>query len=316
MRIFDFSSAEAYNDLAAVHGSIMAIGNFDGIHNGHRQLLAQLVSMARQENRPATVMTFEPHPRQFFQPTQTPFRLSLWDVKMGLLAATGIDAVFVLPFTAALAACSKEDFMRDILQDRIKPARIIVGNNFHFGHKRSGSAADLQASGFDTIIVQPYCDEQGIAYSSSRVRALIQENKFDDANQVLGWSWYLQGIVQKGDQRGREMGFPTANIPLGDAFHLPYGVYATLVQIADNNDQQWYKAATNIGIRPMFQTNHALIEAHLLDFTADLYGKTLRVRPVAKIRDEQKYTSLDALITQIGHDCEQVRHILNEHRLA
>ncbi len=314
MRVFDFSSP--IPDTA--RNAIVAVGNFDGVHKGHRLLLNLVKDEARKRQVQSAVLTFEPHPRQLFQPDATPFRLTLPQMKLDLLEQAGIDSVFVLPFTPATASLSKDDFMAQILRAQIAPSQIIVGENFHFGHKRAGHAKDLLASGFDTRIAPAFTDDAGQMYSSSRVRDLIRLNDFDAANVVEGWAWYVEGIVQRGDQRGREMGFPTANVPLGATFQLPYGVYATLVQIVDEDgtESPWYNAATNIGIRPMFETKNALVEAHILDFSGDLYGKTLRIRPVSKIRDEMKYTGIDALITQITQDCVKIRHVLAVHNAA
>lgn len=310
MRIFDVSMPVP----AELQRSVIAIGNFDGVHKGHRQLLDMVKMEAKTRGRPAGVLTFEPHPRQIFQPDLSPFRLTPHDVKADVLSSVGVDVMFVLPFNAGTAASTAQNFMDHILRQHMDVAHITVGEDFHFGNKRGGSPATLKENGFTCAVAPPFRDEGGDIYSSSRVRDLIRANHFSQANHLLGWEWYIQGTVQKGDQRGREMGYPTANVALGETFHLPYGVYATLVQIEKNGP--WHKAATNIGIRPMFEAKEALVEAHILDFNGDLYGKAIRIKPVRKIRHEMKFNSLAELITQIGADCDAIRAVLDAPHLA
>lgn len=288
--------------------AVVAIGNFDAVHKGHRILLQRAKDLAAKLGRPFGVLTFEPHPRRLFRPDDPPFRVSPPPVKLWRLDQDSPDAVFVLPFTLETAQLSAEDFIKDILQKRLGTRAVVVGSDFHFGKARMGNAALLQQNGFVCESLDLVKDPHSAVYSASRVRGLLQSGHIDEANNLLGWEWEIWGTVEKGDQRGRELGYPTANVPLGETIHPAYGVYAALVSADDG--ATWHKSATNIGIRPMFEARVALVEAHILDFQGDLYSKTLRIRPVQKIRDEEKFGSLDALIIQIAKDCEKAREIL------
>lgn len=184
---------------------------------------------------------------------------------------------------------------------------MVVGPDFHFGHLRGGSPQTLEQSDLPTTIL-PYVSDGDTKVSSTLVRQLLGEGDVARANEMLGWDWYIEGMVVKGDQRGTAMGFPTANVRLDRTVHPAYGIYASYVQI--EGEDTWRAAATNIGIRPMFEVSEALVEAHILDFTGDIYGKTVRVKPVKRLRGEEKYENLEALIKQIAIDCSNVRKAL------
>lgn len=297
----------------AAQNGVLAIGNFDGVHRGHRKLLAAARDKADTLGAGLFVLTFEPHPRALFRPDDPPFRISPQPVKMRLLEECGIDAVFSLPFDWDFASQSADHFIDRILCQGIKPVHIFVGDDFRFGQLRKGSPATLRNAGYEvTEITKLTCSSaDDEALSSSRIRAALRHGELAKANAMLGWEWYMEGTVIKGDQRGRELGYPTANMALHDTLHPAYGVYAAWVQIAeDGEDSPWLSSATNIGIRPMFEVKVAQVEAHILDFDRDIYGKTLRVKPAAKLRGEAKFDSLDALIDQIAEDCEKARDIL------
>lgn len=291
-------------------GHVIAIGNFDGVHQGHLQLLARARKIADQSKRKLAVLTFEPHPRHLFRPDDPPFRLTSAATKARHLAQGGVDILYSLPFDWDFASLTAEQFINDILRQDLDAAHIVVGYDFCFGQLRKGTPETLEKSGLPLTIVEKI-SANGEALSSSAIRKALQLGKMDEANRLLGWDWEISGIVQKGDQRGREMGYPTANVPLGDVLHPAYGVYATWVRIAeDGENAPWMASATNIGIRPMFAVPIGQVEAHIFNFDRDIYGKTLHIRPVRRLRGEAKFESLDALITQIGQDCVQAREIL------
>lgn len=288
--------------------SVLIIGNFDGVHKGHAALIKQAIEHAKKHHKPVGLLTFEPHPRTLFQSNESAFRITPPALKREKIKETGLDFMIELEFTRDLAQKSADDFVKNILINNIGASHIFIGADFHFGQNRTGNVGTITSHGLSVTSADIVNDDQGQKYSASQARSYIRRGMISQANDVLGWNWEIRGEIIHGDKRGREMGFPTANIPLGDTIHPAFGVYATLVQI--DGEDLWRAAATNIGIRPMFETDHALIEAHILDYEGDLYGKQLRIRPIKKIRDEVKYDSLDNLITQIEKDCKETRHIL------
>jgi riboflavin kinase/FMN adenylyltransferase len=289
-------------------GAVVAIGNFDAVHLGHQALLAEAKRQAVAQNVPLAVLTFEPHPRRIFRADDPPFRVTPLAVKLDRFAACGVEQVYVCPFNWELAALSPEDFTRRILIDQLHPHAIVVGHDFHFGHNRAGNAAFLRQFGLQVTDLDLLSDGHRAVISATRIRGAIQAGHIDEANAMLGWDWDIRGVVGHGDKRGREIGYPTANVPLGETIHPAYGIYATWVMV--EGECIWRKAATNIGIRPMFELQTGLVEAHILDYAGDLYSKVLRIRPVKKIRDEMKFTGLDALVSQIDQDCITAREIL------
>lgn len=305
MRVFDLSSPVPEDAQHAV----VAIGNFDAVHRGHHALLEIARKKAFDQGRPFAVLTFEPHPRRLFRPDDPPFRVTPLPVKLYRFEKSKVEIVYLLAFTWDLAHLCAEDFILHVLKAKIGASDLIVGSDFHFGSNRSGSIKTLQDAGFHCTIIDQIKDAQCGVYSATRIRGLIQSGHIDEANSLLGWEWEIRGPVQGGDKRGRELGYPTANVPLGETIHPAYGVYAGLVQI--EGESSWRPAAVNIGIRPMFAVPTALVEAHILDFSGDLYGKTLRIRPVAKLRDEARFDTLEALKARIGADCDCCRVLLS-----
>lgn len=293
--------------------AVVAIGNFDGVHRGHQYLLAQGKAEAKKRSKPLLVLSFEPHPKQFFDPDCAPFRVAPLGLKSRHLVSEGADAVIILSFNEKLCSMSAEDFVTRILSKSLRAGIVVVGEGFRFGHKRAGDTDLIRSKGIDVLEVPPFEDADGVV-SSTRVRELLRAGDLLGAQDLLGWQWEIEGEVIKGDQRGREMGFPTANIAFGETLCPSYGVYAVEVLIEGGAPftGQWIHGAANIGVRPMFEIEKPLLEVHIFDFSHDIYGRTLRVRPVAKIRDEAKYDSLDALIEQIGKDCAVAKDILSK----
>lgn len=307
MDVFDCTSTLPPRALNAV----VAIGNFDAVHRGHQALLAKARHLADTKTVPLAVMTFEPHPRRLFRPDDPPFRVTPLAVKLDCLKNYSVDHVFVIPFNWNMAAMSAKQFVDDVLKSSIRPNAIVVGSDFHFGHNRSGSIEFLENNGIETHAVPLHHDEHHGVISATRIRGLIQSGHMDEVSMLLGWPWEIRGTVIHGDKRGREIGYPTANMRLEDTIHPAYGIYASLVQV--EGDPTWHLAATNIGTRPMFETPVALVESYLLNYAGDLYGKIIRVRPTQKIRDEMKFESLEDLIEQIEKDCAVCKEILSKH---
>lgn len=301
-----------HNLPAEAQGPVLAIGNFDGVHKGHRALLSYAQDMAQKQSRPLAVLTFEPHPRALFRPDDPPFRITSANVKARRLEAAGIDTVFSLGFDWDFASQSAEDFVTRILGNGIKPAHVVVGEDFRFGQLRKGDADTIRAAGIEVSTFGEVADTHGEKFSSSTIRQKLRAGDIDAANAMLGWDWEIEGAVFRGDRRGHELGYPTANILLGDTLHPAYGIYATLVQI--EGESEWRPAATNIGIRPMFEVKQGQIEAHILDFPdRDIYGRLLRVRPLERLRGEAKFANLPALVAQIDIDVRQSREIIKKY---
>ncbi len=300
---------------SSAQGGVVAIGNFDGVHIGHQAMLETARRRARDLSVPFVVLTFDPHPRRYFRPDAPGFLLTPGEIKYDRLATSKVDTVLSLPFDETLAHQTPEQFIHDILINKLKAQHVFTGRDFHFGHNRAGTPNTIQSCGIDTTQIDLMTDHTGNPYSSTRIRAALQEGHLDDANRLLGWPWEMRGTVIHGDQRGRTLGFPTANIlPMSDALIPAHGIYAGTC--ATRSGTTWYKAAISLGHRPMFAVEGALLEVHLLDFQGDLYGQELRVRFARKLRDEMRFDSLDALITQMAMDCDQTRAILQNRSLT
>lgn len=288
--------------------AVVAIGNFDGVHKGHQALLAEAGSIAAKTGRRLGVLTFEPHPRLLFRPDEPPGRLTPPAVKAWRLEQSGVEFLYSLGFDWDFASQSAGEFIQKILKSGMDASHIVVGDNFRFGQLRKGEAKDIEAAGIPVKSVSDVKDEKGEVYSSSLIRRALRQGELIEANAMLGWNWEMRGEVVKGDQRGRELGFPTANFALGPTIHPAYGVYAARVNI--DGEKEWHGAAVNIGIRPMFEIPEAQVESYIFDFNRDIYGKILRVQPVERLRSEAKFNSLDELKAQMKEDCAQVKRVL------
>lgn len=304
---------EIYNSLDNIPDSakdtIVAIGNFDGVHRGHQALLQKAKDIAEKNNKKLGVLTFEPHPRRLFQPDQPPGRLTPSNVKALQLKKQNVDVLYSIPFDWPFASQSAEDFVQNVLVTGINAAYVVIGYDFRFGQLRKGSAETIKQAGLNVEAIKQIEDEKNEIISSSRVRQLLRVGNIKEANNLLGWEWEIQGTIFRGDRRGHELGYPTANLLLKDTVHPAYGIYACKVQIEDENE--WLNAATNIGIRPMFEVPEGQVEAHILDFPdRDIYDKTLRVKPIKRLRGEAKFDSVDDLIIQMEKDCAQAKEIL------
>ncbi len=304
---------QSYKDVKeAAQNTVLVIGNFDGVHLGHQQLISDARGIADKKGAKLGVLSFEPHPRKLFRADDPPFRITPVAMKARRLEKSGIDVLFSLDFNWDFASQSAEDFIENILKQGLKPVHIVVGYDFCFGQLRKGTPETLKQAGFDVTVIDKIADEGDSTFSSSAIRTALRHGEIDKANELLGWSWEIEGIIVKGDQRGRELGFPTANVKLEDTLHPAYGVYAAMVNIEGEGEDDWRMAATNIGIRPMFEIPVGQVEAHILDFDRDIYGKTLRIRPVKKLRGEARFDNLEALIAQIERDCQETRKILGD----
>ncbi len=301
---------ENIHDIADhAKGCVIAIGNFDGVHLGHQALIKQAKAIAKKQNKPLGVLTFEPHPRRLFQPDQAPGRITPKSQKAKQLERAGVEFLFSLPFDWPFASQSADEFIQNVLIIGLEASHVIVGFNFCFGQLRKGSADTIKDAGIPVEVISPINGNDDEVISSSRVRQFLRAGQIDKANEILGWDWEIQGEIFRGDRRGHELGYPTANILLKDTVHPAYGIYACLVQI--EGEDKWLSAATNIGIRPMFEVAEGQVEAHILDFPdRDIYDKTLRVKPIKRLRGEAKFNSLDDLIVQMKKDCALTREIL------
>lgn len=290
-------------------GGAVALGNFDGVHRGHQALLADAGKHAKTLGAPLVALTFEPHPRGFFVPDTGPFRLTLPPAKLRLLAKYGVEAVLAQRFDATFAALSADAFIEDVLLKGLGARHVVCGYDFTFGARRGGNVEFLRragtAHGIGVTVLEPVMRE-GEIYSSTRIREALRAGMAKEAAELLGHPWEIEGVVELGDQRGRTIGFPTANVALGEHLRPRFGVYAVRALV----DGKWRHAVANLGKRPTFGKLQENFEVHLFDFAGDLYGQTLRVALVEFIRSEMKFAGLEALKAQIAADGAAARAIL------
>ncbi|MFG1347561.1 bifunctional riboflavin kinase/FAD synthetase [Xanthobacter autotrophicus DSM 431] len=288
---------------------VVAIGNFDGVHRGHRAVFDTARAMAREAKVAALALTFEPHPRTFFNPANAPFRLTPEAAKLRHIAESGLDGAIVLPFDAALASLEAETFVRQVLVERYHVTGVAVGFDFHFGRARAGSPAFLEDAGrrhgFKVQVVEPMRDE-GDAISSTAIRKALAAGQVGHAGHMLGRPFAVEAQVIHGDKRGRTIGFPTANLALPEDLDLAFGIYAVKARTPLGQ----FGGVANYGRRPTFDNGRALLEVHLFDFAGDLYGQTLEVEFHAYIRPELKFDGINALVAQIRLDAHQAREVL------
>jgi len=297
----------------ALRGAAVALGNFDGVHLGHRALVERAREVARREGRPLGVVTFEPHPRQVFAPEAPPFRLMNAEARANRMARLGVEILYEVPFDAGLAALSPAAFARDGLVRGLGVGHVAVGADFGFGRGRAGTAQGLAELGRDLgfgVTVIDLVAAGGGAVSSTAIRAALSEGRPEDAARMLGHWHRIEGPVLHGDKRGRELGFPTANMAL-DGLHLPrFGVYAVKVDVLGGPHRGSHAGAASIGVRPMFGGSAPNLETHVLDFDGDLYGAHLSVALVQYLRPEMRFDSVAALVAQMHEDCACARAAL------
>ena len=290
-------------------GSVVALGNFDGFHLGHQAVVGRAVARAAHEGRPALVATFDPHPVRFFKPDCAPFRLTSLDQRQRLFGQAGADATLVFDFDAALAATGAEEFVR-LLAEEIGAAAVVTGDDFTFGARRSGNVSVLRdlgaAHGMAAETVAPVL-AQGEPVSSSRIREALGAGDPATATRLLTRPFAISGIVQHGDKRGRQLGYPTANLTLGDYQRPAYGIYAVRVSLADGTE---HAGVANLGVRPTFDPPVELLEAFLFDFSGDLYGQRIDVALHHFLRPERKFDDMDALARQMRSDEAEARRLL------
>ena len=291
-------------------GGIVALGNFDGFHLGHQAVVGRAVDRARALGRPALVATFDPHPVRHFRPDTPPFRLTTLDQRERLFAAAGADAMIVFRFDAALAALSAVEFVGDRLLDKLGVGGVVTGADFTFGKDKGGNVDVLidlgLKNGFSVETVGPV-SRDGAPVSSSRIRDLLEAGDPRGAAMLLTRPFAVEGVVQHGDKVGRTIGYPTANLDMGNYLRPAYGIYAVRGRLSDG---RVLNGAANLGIRPSFDPPKELLEPYFFDFDADLYGQTIEVELIDYLRPEAKFGSLEALSAQMETDCKAAREIL------
>ncbi len=291
-------------------GGIVAIGNFDGVHRGHRAVLEAALGLGYGTHHPVFAMSFEPHPRTVFNPDRPVFRLTPLQQKLDMLRLCGLDGALILPFTRDFAGIEANAFVQDILIGTLGISHAVTGYDFHFGRARQGTPDYLRTAGadhgFGVTIVQREEDEGAEVISSSRIRDCLSKGDVAQANGLLGYRWFFDGEVRHGDKRGRDLGYPTANLALADDCPLLPGIYAVRVKAGDG----WHDGVASYGRRPTFDNGALLFEVHLFDFSGDLYGQPLRVHLVSYLRGEEKFDGVEALIAQMDRDSEEARAAL------
>ena len=293
-------------------GAAVAVGAFDGVHRGHQAVIAGARAAAERLGAPLGVVSFDPHPRRWFQPEAAPFRLMRPDQMADALAPLGVDILYLLPFDAEMAGMTDAAFAERVLADGLGIRHAAVGFDFTFGKGRSGSPEALRAYGqrldFTVSVVERLDDADGLKLSSSAVREALKAGDMVRAAAILGRPFAIRGEVVHGDKRGRTIGVPTANVPLGDYMRPAYGVYATRSRLADG---RVVDGVASLGVRPMYALETPLLEVWLFDFDGDLYGQTLETELVAWLRGEQRFDGLEALKVQIEADAKAARAVLS-----
>ena len=293
---------------------VLALGNFDGLHRGHRKILDRMRRVASERGATSVIMTFDPHPPRVVRPDKAPPLLMTKAQKLEAIATAGVQGAAIVRFTPELSNWEPETFVRSVLVDWLRVAEVWVGANFLFGHDRSGNFSMLRVLGarygFKAEKIDPVRYKDFVV-SSTRIRRLVSEGRVDEAGALLGHHYFLDGTIVRGDQRGRTIGFPTANLCTDNELLPPHGVYATTARIAGIV----HPSVTNIGTRPTVDTSgRTVVETHVFDFDRDLYGQTVRISFVQRLRDERAFASLDELRAQIEADCQRARVLF--HRLS
>jgi riboflavin kinase/FMN adenylyltransferase len=294
----------------SLRGSILALGNFDGFHLGHQAVVSRAVARAFHERRPVIVATFDPHPVRFFKPDVPPFRLTNLDQREVLFAHAGADAMLVFEFNEELRSTTAEDFVSELVARRIGAAGVVTGDDFGFGKGRTGNVELLKRlaaeHGIAAEAVAPVLIDS-VRVSSGRIREALVAGDTATATHLLTRDFTIEGVVEAGDARGRELGYPTANLSLGDYQRPKYGIYAVRVTLDDGSE---HPGVASLGVRPTFAPPRELLETHLFGFAGDLYGRTIGVALHAFIREERKFDSVDALVSEIRNDEAEARRRL------
>ena len=294
-------------------GASAAIGNFDGIHIGHRAVIDIARDHAAQLGAPLGIVTFEPHPREFFAPDAPPFRLMNAETKMNRLEKLGVQRLYQLPFDGTMVNLTAREFAQQVIVQGLGLKHIVVGADFCFGKGRSGTAADLQRYGHEMgfgVTIAQIIASNGAQVSSTNIRNALAQGRPADAASMLGHWHRIDGEVFGGDKRGRDLGYPTANMSLNRLHPPKFGIYAVKVDVLTGPHQGTYNGAASVGVRPMFGENTPNLETFLFDFSGDLYGEHLSIAFVEYLRAEAKFDGLDALVAQMDADCKRARVIL------
>ena len=296
---------------AGWHQPVLALGNFDGVHRGHAKIIELVRRRADERGVTAVALTFDPHPSRVVRPDKAPPLLMTGVQKLAALGDAGMDGIAVVRFTEALSRWEPEAFVRTVLVEWLRVAEVWVGANFLFGHDRAGNFSVLRSLGarygFQAEKIDPVRYREFVV-SSTRVRRLIAEGRVDEAGALLGHHYMLEGTVVRGDGRGRQLGFPTANLSTENELFPPNGVYATAVLM----DGEIHASVTNVGVRPTFGASGPVVESHIFDVDRDLYGCSIRVAFVQRLRDELAFSNGDALRVQIARDCDQARALFRQ----
>jgi riboflavin kinase / FMN adenylyltransferase len=299
-----------------LHGAILALGNFDGLHLGHQAVVGEALDWARAEGRPCIVATFDPHPMCFFRPDTEPFRLTTLDQRQDLLAAMGVDAMLVFHFDAEFAGIGAESFVRDLLVGHVGAKGVVTGQDFTFGKARSGDPAAVNAYGgplgLSGRTVAAVHDAEG-PISSSRIRTALKAGDCQTAAALLSRPFAIRGIVQHGDKLGRTIGFPTANLSLGTYLRPRFGIFAVTGRVltGPQADGRMLHGAANLGVRPTFDPPKELLEPYFFDFSGDLYGQEIEVAFHHYLRPEARFDNVDTLMAQMQRDCDEARKLLS-----
>ncbi|MGN6766012.1 MAG: bifunctional riboflavin kinase/FAD synthetase [Rhizobiaceae bacterium] len=291
-------------------GASVAIGNFDGVHRGHRALIREAKAQARAKRVPSAVMVFEPHPREFFQPNEVQFRLTTLKRKLAIFEKLGVDLVFVEPFDAELAALPAEAFIERVLVAGLGATHVVIGYDFYFGHKRGGNPELMVRAGEDLgfgVTVMPPIAEDGEVFSSSAVRLHLAQGDVKGVTHMLGEPWRVSGKVIGGAKRGTGMGFPTANLPMPKGTTLGHGIYAVRAHL----DGMAHDAAAYLGTRPTFDDGQPVLEVFLFDFNGDIYGREIEIEFVDFIRGDRRFRSVEELVAQMEADIAQAKAVLS-----
>ena len=298
----------------SLRGAVIALGNFDGFHAGHQAVAREAIDWARREGRPSIIATFDPHPVRLFKPDIPPFRLTTLEQRQELYLAAGATAMLVFHFDAALAGTSAEDFVQVLLAERLGVSGVVTGEDFTFGSGRAGNRAMLEELGREAGIagraVAPVLDG-GAPVSSSRIRDALRAGYPQEAARLLTRPFAIRGVVEHGDKRGREIGYPTANLAIESYLRPRYGIYAVTGRVLATGKE--LLGAANLGIRPQFDPPKELLEPHFFDFAGDLYGQEIEVAFHHFLRPEAKFDSLEALVAQMDSDCAEAKRLLSGH---